>query len=50
MRNRVEFERRLAELVETAVSNGVDPRGGWAIRDGYGPPRYDPHITEVDTD
>ena len=50
VRNRVEFEQRLADLVETAARNGVDPRGPWAIRDDCGPPEYEALITAVSTD
>jgi hypothetical protein len=49
-RNRVEFEARLAKLVETAAQNGVDPRGPCAVRSGTGPPEYEALIPAVDND
>lgn len=48
--SRVEFERQLADLVETAAQNGVDPRGPWAVPDDPGPPEYEALITAVSSE
>ncbi|MWG35653.1 hypothetical protein [Halomarina oriensis] len=43
---RAEFEQRIAQLVEDAARNGVDPRGGWATT-ATEDVRYEALITAV---
>jgi hypothetical protein len=43
-----DFETHLAALVETAISNGVDPRGAWEYRALDGHPDFDIEIVELD--